>query len=99
VLFIGVGAAFLATPGNDWLLASFLMLPQGFCSSVMVSLWLWPLGRMASCVPSDAHTLGWRDTLWPRTIRGSNDYKFRRYLNLGGTPLELVYYGYPQSTY
>jgi hypothetical protein len=38
VLFIGVGAVFLATPGNERPFASFLMLPQGFCLSVMVSL-------------------------------------------------------------
>ena len=98
-LFIGVGAALLATPGNERLFASFLMLLRGFCSSVMVSLLLWPLGRMASCVLSDAHSPGWRATLWPWTIHSSNDYKFRSYLNLGRMPLELVYYGYLQSTY
>ncbi len=32
-------------------------------------------------------------------LRQSNYYQFHWYLNLGGTPLELVYYGYPLSTY
>ena len=33
------------------------------------------------------------DNLWFKLLQ------IRWYLNLGGTPLELVYYGYPQSTY
>ncbi len=86
-------------PGNEWPFASFLMLTWGFCSSVLVSLLLWPCGQMASCVPSGAHSPGWRATLWPWTICGSNDYKFRWYLYLNGMPLELVYYGYLQLAY
>jgi hypothetical protein len=48
--FIGIDVAFLVTSCNKQPFASFLMLPQGFCSLVLVLLLLPPHGQTASCI-------------------------------------------------
>ncbi len=94
--FIGVGVVFLATPCNDQPFASCLML------SLKASIhWHW------YCF---SYNTGWGTAfvsflmLTHQDDRscfglGLSDFEFNWYLNLRETPLELVCYGHPQSTY